>query len=145
MIESTFEGRYSAGGGIVTKARYIELSGTILVLKDIESYEGIYYYDLDTVEIMETTLDRIEAKITTIDGNAFYQDSALQLNHLPNNLTYLGASAFQGCGDGLELTTLPDGLKKLYAYTFVNCKNVKITSFGSASSSGSQLPSYGQE
>ena len=69
LIESTFEGRYSAGGGIVTKARYIELSNTILVLKDIEAYEGIYCYDLDTIEIKETTLDRIEAIITTIDGN----------------------------------------------------------------------------
>lgn len=82
--------------------------------------------------------------ITTIDGNAFYQDSALRLNHLPNNLTYLGASAFQGCGDGLELTTIPDGLKKLYSYTFVNCKNVKITNFGGASSTESQLEEIGQ-
>ncbi len=69
LIESTFEGRYSAGGGVVTKARYIEISGAILVLQDIEAYEGIYYYDLDTVSIKETTLDRIEATITTIDGN----------------------------------------------------------------------------
>lgn len=69
LIESTFEGRYSAGGEVVTQARYIELSGAILVLQDIEAYEGIYYYDLDTVSIKETTLDRIEATITTIDGN----------------------------------------------------------------------------
>jgi hypothetical protein len=69
LIESTFEGRYSAGGGVVTKARYIEISNTILVLRDIDSYEGIYQYDLDTVSIKETTSTKIKATVTTIDGN----------------------------------------------------------------------------
>jgi hypothetical protein len=66
------------------------------------------------------------------------------LNHLPNNLIYLGASAFQGCGTGIELTSLPNGIEILYAYTFVNCQNVKISNFGSSSSSGSQLKSIGK-
>ena len=82
--------------------------------------------------------------ITTIDGNAFYQDAKLYLNHLPNNLIYLGASAFQGCGTGIELTSLPNGIENLYAYTFANCRNVKISNFGSSSSSGSQLKSIGK-
>ena len=41
----------------------------LLVLKDIEAYDNIYEYDLDTVSIKKTTAERIEATITTIDGN----------------------------------------------------------------------------
>ena len=32
----------------------------------------------------------------------------------------------------------------MYSYTFVNCKNVKISSFGSSNSSGSKLTKIGQ-
>ena len=34
LIESTFEGRYSAGGGVVTKARYIEYGEQWKVIKE---------------------------------------------------------------------------------------------------------------
>lgn len=51
----------------------------------------------------------------------------------------MGMSAFQGCGAGIQLTSLPVGLTKVLAHTFSGCPNVKISSFGSNDSTGSQL------
>ena len=69
LIVSTFEGRYSAGGGTLAQPRYIEVGDAILVRKDIEPLVDVYVYDLDTIEIKETTSNRINAQVTTIDGN----------------------------------------------------------------------------
>jgi hypothetical protein len=68
--------------------------------------------------------------ITTIGGNAFSGCSALQLNALPANLTELGGGAFQSGGEGIRITSIPNGIEILSSWTFNGCPNVKISTFG---------------
>ena len=70
--------------------------------------------------------------ITTIGGSAFNGCSALQLTALPKDLISIGSSAFQGAGAGVQITSIPDGIKALPERTFSGCSNVKISEFGSS-------------
>ena len=81
--------------------------------------------------------------ITLIDSNAFNSCTKLNLTSLPKNLESIGMAAFMSCGEGLQITSIPGGVKTIPSYTFYGCPNVKISNFGSDDSS-SQLTTIGQ-
>jgi hypothetical protein len=72
--------------------------------------------------------------ITTIGSSAFSGCSNLVLTALPASLKTIGGSAFQSSGPGIQITSLPDGIEIIPAWTFNGCPNVKISEFGGGSS-----------
>jgi hypothetical protein len=55
----------------------------------------------------------------------------IEINKLPEQLETLGAFAFCYGGDGVKITSLPKTLKAIYTFTFNDCDNVYIDTFGS--------------
>lgn len=66
LLKDTLEG-YTDGSKII-QPRYIEYGEKILVFKEIESLEGIYTYDLTTIEVTDTTAYVIEGTVKTTTG-----------------------------------------------------------------------------
>jgi hypothetical protein len=77
--------------------------------------------------------------ITNIGQYAFsaavLNTMSLKLTALPKNLKTLGGSAFRYGGPGLEITSIPAGVTMLNTFTFNDCPNVKIESFGNVENS----------
>ena len=60
-----------------------------------------------------------------VPPGAFSYCGDLELTHLPDNVTDIGAKAFYMC-DALALTHLPEGLITIGAYAFYMCKALKL-------------------
>lgn len=56
----------------------------------------------------------------------FIRSNALKNVHLPNTVTTIGESAFEGC-DAVTLTSLPSTLTTMEEYAFQNCKRLFLT------------------
>ena len=90
--------------------------------------------------------------ITSIGGSAFGNTGQVKISingesRLPKELTTLGIGAFQGAGNNLILTSLPDKLKDIPQGAFSSCGGVKITEFGRHKDGvrGNSVTSIGQE
>ncbi|MBD5441529.1 MAG: leucine-rich repeat protein [Treponema sp.] len=73
--------------------------------------------------------------VTGIGEEAFLSGGKLTSVEIPGSVTFIGSSAFWGCG--LTNVTIPDGVKSIGSKAFYNCKNLTsvtigggVTSFG---------------
>ena len=71
-------------------------------------------------------LERLPDGITYI-GNFAFQRCALALTSLPGGITTIGSGAFSGCHK-LALTSLPEGITTINCLAFYGCKNMALTS-----------------
>ena len=59
-------------------------------------------------------------RVSSIEKEAFYNDSNLQDFELPETITSIGSSAFYGCSS-LKYLTIPDSVSYLGYYAFADC------------------------
>ena len=72
--------------------------------------------------IFPRTLKRIgSTKFTSLDGA--FQNCRIKNMNLPDELVYLGKSAFSGCSE-LRKVILPDNLSIIDSFAFYNCQNL---------------------
>lgn len=94
---------------------------------------------------------KLPSGLTKIGENAFYQRRYLKTLILPDEIDYIGQSAFSGCSaltldklpsggltqisaycfqncTNLNLPSLPEGITRIYQYAFANCTNLALTS-----------------
>lgn len=55
----------------------------------------------------------------------------ISINELPENLTYLGNSAFWNAGPNVIVTKIPKNIETLSNFCFTFCPKVQVTEFGS--------------
>lgn len=60
----------------------------------------------------------------------------VSISELPEGLTELGRGAFWQTGPNVTISKLPSSLSVLDNFTFFNCENVAITSFGENGGAG---------
>ena len=70
---------------------------------------------------------------------AFYGCAALELTHLPEGVTTIGAFAFRACG-ALALTQLPEGVTTIEDATFCGCRALALTRLPAVSYTHLTLP-----
>lgn len=94
---------------------------------DCTSLKNVYYYELDEagnmVVLSDTTKEGADLSYATgFDTSAFSGCSSLQYVTLPEGLTELANSTFEGCG--LVSVTLPESLTNI-RYAFRNCTSIE--------------------
>lgn len=85
----------------------------------IEKLGYICGYDFQPLETLN-----IQAEITEIDRNAFWNCLTLKEIVLPNSITSINSYAFTNCVS-LKKIILPDKLKAINPYTFSSCKSLE--------------------
>ncbi len=75
----------------------------------------------------EITLAGHSFPVTAINDKGFYNDKALEIIHIPNNVQTIGVSAFEGCSNLKTVDIAPSGLTTIKSKAFKNC--VSLTSF----------------
>ena len=71
----------------------------------------------------------IEAGVTSIGDEAFYNCSSLASMTIPDSVTSIGEYAFYGCSS-LESVTIPDSVTSIEEYAFYNCGKLEDAVFG---------------
>lgn len=66
--------------------------------------------------------------VTSIERYAFLYAGRLKSVTIPNNMTVIGKSAFEGCG--IENVTIPDSVTTICEKAFFTCENLKTVTIG---------------
>ena len=94
-------------------------------VSDISSDDGVLASLIDrTVESIV-----IPNSVTNIGVSAFDGCKSLKNITIPDGVTNIGTYAFNGC-KSLENITIPDGVTNIGAYAFIGCKSLEFVKLG---------------
>lgn len=89
-------------------------------------------YILESAFVHQTELQTVNFNnnIKSIGSYSFYSNTQLKLASLPEELEYLGVSAFALCGSNVSITSLPEKLTVLFGSVFANSEGIRLESVG---------------
>lgn len=106
----------------------VDLSDSIIIIGDGAFTDCCNLIDINLNDNIEYIGQRAFGKPSS--SSQFNTNMVVKINSLPKKLSDLGSYAFYKGGLNITISTIPDQVQSLKAWTFAYCPNVRIEEFG---------------